>query len=165
MARSLRGSRYRNGATVGEDVNPSAYIVNLADCMLVLALGCLVALVGAFNIDLNTTQIDREDLEQVDPTEIDEELTAEGSYYVEAGTVYMDPKTGELFMIQNPESDVDLKAGSSGASASGQGSQSAGAAGSAGASGSSGASGQSAGSGSSASHDDDVRNARANGAD
>lgn len=106
MARSLRGSRYRGADTIGEDVNPSAYIVNLADCMLVLALGCLVALVGAFNIDLNMTEIDRENLEQVDPTEIENDLTENGSYYVEAGTVYMDPRTGELFMIQPSDAET-----------------------------------------------------------
>ena len=52
MVRAFRQSRFRSRGEVGEDVNPSAYIVNLADCMLVLACGFMVALISYWNIDV-----------------------------------------------------------------------------------------------------------------
>ena len=35
-----------------EDVNPNSYLTNLADCMLVMSVGLLVALVTYFGLDL-----------------------------------------------------------------------------------------------------------------
>lgn len=107
MARDFRNSRYRGSAAVGEDVNPSAYIVNLADCMLVLACGFLVALISFYNIDvMPATELSEDQLEQVEPEEMPEELLAGGgSYFVEAGTVYRDPSTGVLYMVEQPSAD------------------------------------------------------------
>ena len=107
MARDFRSSRYRGNAGVGEDVNPSAYIVNLADCMLVLACGFLVALISFYNIDvMPATELTEEDLEQVELEEMPEDLLAGGgSYFVEAGTVYRDPSTGVLYMVEQVKHD------------------------------------------------------------
>lgn len=107
MARDFRSSRYRGNAGVGEDVNPSAYIVNLADCMLVLACGFLVALISFYNIDvMPATELTEDELEQVEPEEMPEDLLAGGgSYFVEAGTVYRDPSTGVLYMVEQVKSD------------------------------------------------------------
>lgn len=129
MARDFRSSRYRGSAGVGEDVNPSAYIVNLADCMLVLACGFLVALISFYNIDvMPATELTEEDLEQVEPEEMPEDLLAGGgSYFVEAGTVYRDPSTGVLYMVEQVKSDseseevaaeVETEAGTEGEAAS-----------------------------------------------
>lgn len=109
MARDFRSSRFRGNADVGEDVNPSAYIVNLADCMLVLACGFLVALISFYNIDvMPATELSEDQLEQVEPEEMPEELLAGGgSYFVEAGTVYRDPSTGVLYMVEQPSADGD----------------------------------------------------------
>lgn len=146
MARDFRSSRFRGNAGVGEDVNPSAYIVNLADCMLVLACGFLVALVTFYNIQIApVTELEDEDLEQIEPEELPEELLAgEGSYYVEAGVVYRDPNTGILYMVENvPEGENATDGGAAAEDAAG-----------AGASGTTGASNAEA-----------ARAARANGAD
>ena len=107
MARDFRNSRYRGSATVGEDINPSAYIVNLADCMLVLACGFLVALISFYNIDvMPATELTEDELEQVEPEEMPEDLLAGGgSYFVEAGTVYRDPSTGVLYMVEQVDAD------------------------------------------------------------
>ena len=106
MARSFRDSRFRGKRDIGEDVNPSAYIVNLADCMLVLALGFMVALIAYWNVDIvPVTDLEDSDLQEVDPSTLPEEALEGGSYYVDAGKVYQDPNTGELFMVENVDED------------------------------------------------------------
>ena len=101
MNRSLRQSRFRRREDLAEDVNPSAYIVNLADCMLVLACGFMVAMMVYWNIDVgNIEELKKESLEEVDPESIIENIQSGGSYYIEAGTVYQDPNTGELWMVR-----------------------------------------------------------------
>lgn len=157
-ARGFRESRFSASNAMSEDVNPSAYIVNLADCMLVLAVGFMVALVAHWNIDVSVPELDQSNLEQVDPQVSDRIAQDGGSYYEEAGTVYRDPNTGVLYMVQD---------GAAGSAADGSGSS--GAQGGGGQVGSGSGSGGSSASGSpgSAGQQDEqaIRNARANGAD
>lgn len=92
---------------MGEDVNPQAYIVNLADCMLVLAVGAFVAMVSAFDVELpSIEQVESDSLEEVDPSMVPEDLEGEGSRYIEAGKVYIDPDTGNYYMIREGERDA-----------------------------------------------------------
>lgn len=116
MGRSFRESRFRGRRSLGEDVNPSAYIVNLADCMLVLALGAFVALVSANHIQLNVTEFDESQLKEVDPEIIEEQVETGGSYYEEAGLVYRDPATGILYMVEETEDANADEDGADGAS-------------------------------------------------
>lgn len=110
MPRNFRQSQFRRKEEVGEDVNPSAYIVNLADCMLVLACGFLVAVISAFDMDLsNLEQVDAEQMEEVDQQAVSPEDIENGGGYVAAGTVYMDPQTGVTYWIK----DIDVDAASS----------------------------------------------------
>lgn len=175
MAR-LRQGRLRSRGEVGEDVNPSAYIVNLADCMLVLACGFMVALISYWNIDVTPAQeLDGEQLEEVDPETMPEDVTEGGSYYIEAGKVYQDPNTGQLYMVQETDGDAEGATASGGAGAGAEGGSSVSADGSSSDSSAasnsgagetsgnsvSGGSASSAGSGS----EDAIRNARAAGAD
>ena len=118
---SFRESRFRSSrrAQLGEDVNPSAYIVNLADCMLVLACGFLVALMSYWNIDVRTMEeLESSDLEEVEPQEMPAEIMGDGSYYVEAGKVYRDPATGTLYLLA-PEQEMEEVAGASASGATG----------------------------------------------
>ena len=102
MSRHFRQRRFGGRGAVGEDVNPSAYIVNLADCMLVLALGVIVALVSYYNVDLTgVSKLKEEDMKPIDPQTLPEEIGEGGTYYVEAGTVYMDPNTGQLYIVES----------------------------------------------------------------
>ena len=104
MPRSFRQSRFRGRQEMGEDINPSAYIVNLADCMLVLACGFMVAMITYWNIDVsNVTELQSDDLEAVNPDTLPESMQSGGSYYIEAGTVYLDPSTGQLYMVQGAD--------------------------------------------------------------
>lgn len=161
--RSFRQGRFTAARTIGEDVNPNAYVVNLVDCMLVLAVAFLVALISYWNIDLSVKDLSDSDLQKVSPESLSSDQLTSGDYYVEAGKVYRDPQTGQLYMIQG-ESDSassDSASGSSSSSDTASGSASSAKNGSTSSSTASSASS----SASAATSDDDIRNARAAGAD
>lgn len=167
MPRDFRRGRFSTHYQIGEDVNPSAYVVNLVDCMLVLAVAFLVALIGYWNVDLNVTDLSGRDLQQVDPQTLESQANGNGSYYVEAGTVYQDPQTGQLYMVETKDGAVGSASGasssSSDSSASGSSSQSSGSASSSASQGS--ASTSASTSASRATSDDDIRAQRATGGD
>ena len=167
MHRDFRRSSFRrSGADMGEDVNPSAYIVNMVDCMLVLACGFLVMLMLHWNIATTTVdEVDESSMEEVDPEQMPEDVTSGGSGYIDAGRVYQDPNTGKLYLVQE-NGAAEGSEGASGESGSNAGA-SASASASAGSSsaGSSASAGGAASGGSSASSGEVVKSARANGAD
>ena len=128
MPRSFRQSQFRRSSDVGEDVNPSAYIVNLADCMLVLACGFLVAVISAFDMNLSDLeQLDSEQMEEVTEEAVTPEEIENGGGYVAAGTVYMDPNTGVTYWVKNAEveSATEEESGSESADTSASGSSAA----------------------------------------
>lgn len=168
MHRDFRRSSFRrSGADMGEDVNPSAYIVNMVDCMLVLACGFLVMLMLHWNIATTTVdEVDESSMEEVDPEQMPEDVTSGGSYYIDAGKVYQDPNTGKLYLVQEngAAEGSEGASGESGSNAGASASASASASSSA-SSGSSASAGGAAAGGSSASSGEAVKSARANGAD
>ena len=97
-----------------EDINPNSYITNLSDCMLVLAVGFIVALIVAWNVELpELTVLDEADLTEIDDVEaIEQAVTAEGSSYNKIGEVYQDPVTGKTYVLEKEE---EASAGSAGA--------------------------------------------------
>lgn len=125
-----QGKLQRHRDEMGEDVNPSAYIVNLADCMLVLACGFMVAMMTHWNINTNVEEYEEQDMEKIDATVQPEDLTAAGSGYVEAGKVYIDPNTGNYYVVKKEDgegssSDAGSSASGTGSTGSGSGSSSA----------------------------------------
>lgn len=81
-----------------EDVNPNSYVTNLSDCMLVVAVGLLVALVGHYGVDLNSGG----ESEEIVGTEIVMDEDGDGvvdENFVKAGSVYYDESTGEYYMV------------------------------------------------------------------
>lgn len=164
MPRDFRKGRFSSNYRIGEDVNPSAYVVNLVDCMLVLAVAFLVALISYWNVDLNVTDLSGEDLQQVDPETLESQANGSGSYYVEAGKVYQDPQTGQLYMVETKDGAVSSASGDSSNSSSGSGS-SANASGASSASQGGSASTSASESASSSVSDDDIRAQRAAGGD
>ena len=88
----------RTGAA-DEDVNPNAYVNNIADCMLVLVLGFLVALVARYGVDL---QAPAEEQEEIAGIEVNMDSNADGEiddHYESAGTVYRDAQTGKYYLV------------------------------------------------------------------
>lgn len=95
-----------------EDINPMDGVANLADVMLVLACGIMLALITYWNVDVSgvTGSI------SVEPgQEITEDIAGFGQdkdkdnpdssdiQYEEYGTVYRDPATGKLYMVTDSE--------------------------------------------------------------
>jgi hypothetical protein len=100
---NLSESSYRRRRVL-DDEDPAAGLANLADCMLVLACGLMVALVVAWNIDIRSvTQVEITDNTQeiTDAETVDKEFTSGGSTYVDMGHVYQDPETGKMYIIEN----------------------------------------------------------------
>ena len=100
---SFAGSTLRRQRAF-EDEDPTSGLSNLADCMLVLACGLMVALVVAWNIDIaNVTPVQLTDnaVETSDLEIIDGTFESGGTVYVDMGRVYQDPETGKLYIIQD----------------------------------------------------------------
>lgn len=100
-------SLYSSGAPLRtpeaeEDVDPMSSVANIADAMLVFACGLLVALVVAWEVDLSAVkEVEIDNSEQVTDLEsMKDMLAGEGSSYVQRGTVYQDPKTGTMYLIE-----------------------------------------------------------------
>ena len=90
-----------------EDANPNSYLTNLSDCMLVLALGLMLALVVAWNAQVpNMTEVKTTDnmTEVTDLDKMTDPNSAEGTGYVDMGTVWQDPKTGRMYLIEEADS-------------------------------------------------------------
>jgi len=92
-----------------------AYLRNLVDAMLVLSIGFLIFLVMSWNMQSivfsNMTPQERKEvmqaMKQVAEIKQGQELnttpetvSGSGSGMVQLGTVYKDPKTGKLIMVQ-----------------------------------------------------------------
>ena len=98
---SLRnGSSLRGRRIDGSEVDPMASVANVADAMLVLAVAFLLALMAYWGVALpGAEKIER------DMSELSDDVSAgdvvDGSGYERAGTVYRDPQTGELYMVED----------------------------------------------------------------
>lgn len=104
MNGGLRSKRHKMLMS-SEEVDPMEGISNMADTMMVLACGLMLALSMYWNIDLGPIG-ERVDLQQ--GQEVTEDLDLrddlietrdEGELYEKMGTVYKDPQTGKLFML------------------------------------------------------------------
>lgn len=91
---------------VEEEVDPLSSVANIADAMLVFACGILIALIVAWNVDVNkVVQVEIDRTKQIEDVEtLQDVLAGEGDSYIERGTVYQDPNTGKLYMLETGES-------------------------------------------------------------
>lgn len=116
MAANLRsgsgGLRAQSSFKNREDVDPMASVANLADVMLVFACGLMMALVSLFGVDLSSTAVtslDKSQVEEVDtPEDLPEDMSQEGSSYIERGTLLQDPSTGKYYIKADGEASEDL---------------------------------------------------------
>ena len=95
----------------GDENNPMNYLGNLADAMLVLAVGIMLAVVFAFKVNLADVQADaqrkaeeaerlEEELENIRATKDPDTVEIDGSDLREYGTVYMDSE-GNLYVLED----------------------------------------------------------------
>ena len=98
MIKRRHGASLSRNFAVEEDVNPNSYIVNLSDCMLVLMLGLIVALISYYNIDL--TQSANEELigVQVNLDENQDGIVDEN--FEMRGSVYYDTSSGDYYFVR-----------------------------------------------------------------
>jgi hypothetical protein len=89
-----------------EDFNPLSSLANLADVMFVFSVGLLVALVSVYNVNPTSGSAGKPKQAQVDVKQgkemesLPQIDSSTGSGYEQMGTVYKDPKTGKLIMVQ-----------------------------------------------------------------
>jgi hypothetical protein len=100
--------RYRSGRlNVEEDINPMDGLANLADIMLVLACGLLLALIINWNIDIGGTVPVNQGQEVSGMQGLSNEANGDKSVdlkqYEKMGVVYKDPSTGKLYMVASGE--------------------------------------------------------------
>ncbi len=102
--RSLSGGGFGGSAFVDqEDVDPRVGLVNLADVMLVFACGLMLALVIHWNVNVGVTELEDAEMTEIEEenvTNMAENFTKDGSTYNELGTVYQDPTTGQMYLLQ-----------------------------------------------------------------
>lgn len=102
-------SRKKRRFLEGDDEeDPTSGIINLTDCMLVLAVGFLVFAVMALNSNpamfsessgstQNTVTVSSGQSQSLNNTP--ENGSSSGNGYEQVGTVYKDPETGKLIMV------------------------------------------------------------------
>ena len=98
IRRKHSSSLRRSTSEVEEDVNPNSYLTNLADCMLVMTVGLLVALVTHYGVDLQAPD------EQVTGQEVVMDADGDGVIddgYEQTGRVYRDSATGKYYMVED----------------------------------------------------------------
>lgn len=98
----MRNSRLSNNAKTSpfleSEGSPMESIANIVDVMLVFACGLLLALVTVWNVDIG---LDRPDnmYEVNDVVASAPGVNKDG--LVEAGKVYVDPETGNLYFLED----------------------------------------------------------------
>jgi hypothetical protein len=99
MIRRRRGGRLnRRSGEHEEDINPMNSTGNMADAMLVLAVGIMLAMVANWNIDLSQPDQMRE-LDGADTLSEEEMQEVEANEALEElGTVYFDSETGKYYV-------------------------------------------------------------------
>jgi len=113
MTGRFNKSRFGGSNDGGEDINPMDSVSNLADVMLVLAVGFMLALVINWNIDVtpknaNTSEEQRgEEISEIEGFTSGGETPLDGEVeYEELGVVYRDPITGKMYMVQKNEDET-----------------------------------------------------------
>jgi len=90
-----------------EDFNPLSSLANLADVMFVFSVGLLVALVSVYNVSPTSGSSGKPKQASVDVKQgkevenLPQIDSKTGSGFEEMGTVFKDPKTGKLIMVQS----------------------------------------------------------------
>lgn len=79
--------------------SPMESIANIVDVMLVFACGLLLALVTVWNVDIGLDRPDNNNMYEVSDVVEDSQSVSKDNLQ-EAGKVYRDPATGNLYFIE-----------------------------------------------------------------
>ena len=79
--------------------SPMESIANIVDVMLVFACGLLLALVTVWNVDIGLDRPDNNNMYEVSDV-VEESQSVSKDNLQEAGKVYRDPATGNLYFIE-----------------------------------------------------------------
>lgn len=98
MIKQFGTGRLRPQDSSDEDVNPLEGLANMADLMLVLAVGIMVALVMNWNVNISSVNDLKElnNAEYLNGNQVQQETGTNG--LEKKGVVYMDPKTGKYYI-------------------------------------------------------------------
>ena len=96
--RSSRLSRNTTSPFLESDGSPMESIANIVDVMLVFACGLLLALVTVWNVDIGLDRPDNNMYEVSDVVEESQSVSKDNLQ--EAGKVYRDPATGNLYFVE-----------------------------------------------------------------
>ncbi len=101
MLKKRMSNRKRKLLSSDEEIDPMIYAVNMIDCMLVLAVGFLIFTIIFMNT--NPHEITKTDIKVGKELNTTPQTSSSSSSsgLTEMGTVYKDPKTGKLIMVQN----------------------------------------------------------------
>ena len=103
IRRSGAGRLHDRAEEYEEDVNPMESTSSIADVMLVLAVGMMLAVVINWNVDINKNTVH----EIQDPDTVgSDQITDQGGKenLVEKGVVYYDEETGKYYVqVDQPE--------------------------------------------------------------
>lgn len=116
MIRRFGSGRLNREDGENEDVSPMWGVANMADVMLVLAVGIMVALVASWNLKIgggSVTQLDtgREELRELSEfstlqdKDFAEKIKSSGME--ELGSVYVDPDTGKMYVIVEKNQETE----------------------------------------------------------
>lgn len=100
-----RFDRARRSIFSEEDANPMSGVSNLADVMLVLAVGIMLALIMNWHISVNggsVTQMDQASMKEVDQSQFSTSAgnSENDSNLQEKGTVYVDKTNGKMYLVE-----------------------------------------------------------------
>ena len=96
--RNSRLSRNTTSPFLESEGSPMESIANIVDVMLVFACGLLLALVTVWNVDIGLDRPDNNMYEVSDVVEESQSVSKDNLQ--EAGKVYRDPATGNLYFIE-----------------------------------------------------------------
>lgn len=94
-------NRRRGFDVWNEDSKPMDGVSNLSDAMLVFACGLMISVAVNWNVDLKLQQVEVMPEQTVSEGDFSEVISSdsEDETYQEMGKVYMDPDTGEMYMV------------------------------------------------------------------
>lgn len=96
--RHRKGGRLSGYTEMEEIVNPMDYIGNLADAMLVLAVGIMLALIINWNVDISQPYAMQELDDAYTLSEEEMQEVESNADLEQMGVVYQDPETGQYFI-------------------------------------------------------------------